>query len=170
LIGNEVPAMRSRTMERMATRVSSPRFIGRQAELDTLTGALEAGASGIASVVLIGGDAGIGKTRLVAEVASRARQAGMLVLEGGCVALGDGGALCGDRRGIAQPAGLLASNPALGAIDDYRSPATAELGDWSPSLVRATNTATLDRPEWIRRASSGAAALLRRWASGCRSS
>jgi predicted ATP-dependent serine protease len=59
-------------MERVATRVSSPLFIGRRAELQTLTEALDRAADGMASTVLIGGDAGIGKSR-PAEPASLAR-------------------------------------------------------------------------------------------------
>ena len=48
-------------------------------------------ASGTASVALIGGEAGVGKSRLVAEIAARLRDRGWLVLEGGSVALGDDG-------------------------------------------------------------------------------
>jgi len=40
-------------------------------------------------VGLLGGEAGIGKTRLLAELAGRARQRGGRVLMGGCVALGE---------------------------------------------------------------------------------
>ena len=61
--------MPSPTMEDVATRVSSPQFIGRDAELAALTEAVARAAAGDASVVLVGGEAGIGKTRLIAEVA-----------------------------------------------------------------------------------------------------
>jgi predicted ATPase len=108
-------------MERVATRVSSPLFIGRQAELDTLGRALDAAAGGSASTVLIGGDAGIGKTRLVAEVGAMARQAGMLVLEGGCVALGDGGSLpfAPIVDALRNLPAALSDGPNMGSIDDH---------------------------------------------------
>ena len=75
-------------MVSVATRVSSPLFIGRQTELTTLTDAVAQAAEGRAGVILIGGDAGIGKSRLVNEIAEHARGTGVLVLEGGCVSLG----------------------------------------------------------------------------------
>ena len=43
---------------------------------------------GTAATVLVGGDAGIGKSRLIAEFSVHARGQGALVLEGGCVSLG----------------------------------------------------------------------------------
>jgi len=46
---------------------------------------------GPAGRVLISGDAGVGKTRLVSETAARAEQAGWRVLVGHCLDLGDGG-------------------------------------------------------------------------------
>ena len=49
---------------------------------------MEEARSGSSAIVLIGGEAGVGKTRLVNEVTSRARAAGVRVLEGGCVQLG----------------------------------------------------------------------------------
>jgi len=152
-------------MERVATRVSSPLFIGRQAELDTLRRSLDAAAGGSASTVLIGGDAGIGKTRLVAEVGVLARQAGMLVLEGGCVALGDGGSLpfAPIVEALRNLPAALSDGQNMGSIDDHLSSATTELGRLVPELGSgATNTATLDRPEWIQaRIFEGLLALLR---------
>lgn len=50
--------------------LSSVRFIGRSEELRTLHEARRALSSGRGSVVLIGGDAGIGKTRLLSEFAA----------------------------------------------------------------------------------------------------
>jgi len=153
-------------MGRVATRVSSPRLIGRLTELDTLDTALRAAVNGSPSTVLIGGDAGIGKTRLVAEVADRARASGMLVLEGGCVALGDGGSL--PFAPIVEAFRRLpvilaeAMDGRFGSLDELRSPATAELGRLVPELGSGiTNPTTLDRPEWIQgRIFEGLLALL----------
>ena len=50
----------------------SPLFVGRETELATLTAALESAVAGEPTVVLLGGEAGVGKTRLVAEAAERA--------------------------------------------------------------------------------------------------
>ena len=75
----------------MVRRLSSPVFVGRSSELNVLRSAADAAASGTASLVLVGGEAGVGKSRLVAELAGRSRDDGWLVLEGGTVALGDDG-------------------------------------------------------------------------------
>ena len=157
-------------MARVATRVSSPLFIGRQAELQTLTDALDRAADGVASTVLIGGDAGIGKIRLVAEVAGRAPPpTGVLVLEGGCVSLGDGGGL--PFAPIVEALRRLAGDPcrairaaASARIEDLRSPATAELGRLIPELgsCRRRRAGDFDRPEWVQaRIFEGLLALLR---------
>ena len=65
--------------------------MGRATELARLQGALERSIGGEPSIVLIGGDAGVGKTRLLAEFTDAARQAGVRVLSGGCVDLGGEG-------------------------------------------------------------------------------
>lgn len=62
----------------------SPAVFGRDAELAALDEALTLARSGRGQVVLIAGEAGIGKTRLVAEVRSRARAPELEVLEGRC--------------------------------------------------------------------------------------
>ena len=73
-----------------------PRFttplIGRARELATLADALGLGASAPrvgGRVVVLDGDAGIGKTRLLREVVERARIDGRRVLVGQCVDLGE---------------------------------------------------------------------------------
>ncbi|HYN18338.1 MAG TPA: ATP-binding protein, partial [Actinomycetes bacterium] len=48
-------------------------------------------AAGTPTSVLIGGEAGVGKTRLVGELVAGARAAGATVLAGGCVELGGEG-------------------------------------------------------------------------------
>ncbi len=75
----------------MARRLSSPVFVGRRDELQTLVAAADVAASGGAALVLVGGEAGVGKSRLVAEAAASLRDRDWLVLEGGTVALGDDG-------------------------------------------------------------------------------
>ncbi|PZG49739.1 LuxR family transcriptional regulator [Spongiactinospora gelatinilytica] len=69
----------------------SPVFAGREHELAVLLGALGQAREGDPRVVLIGGEAGVGKTRLTSEFAARAEQAGALVLSGGCVELSSSG-------------------------------------------------------------------------------
>ncbi|MEU4835206.1 AAA family ATPase [Streptosporangium sp. NPDC023615] len=64
-------------------------LIGRSAELRRLTEVLDAAAAGRAGVALLGGDAGIGKTRMITELAGRAASAGFAVLIGQCAELGD---------------------------------------------------------------------------------
>ncbi len=59
-------------------------LVGRGAELDAFEDALDAAVAGRGSLVLVAGQAGIGKSRLLDEVAERARQRGMTVLWGRC--------------------------------------------------------------------------------------
>jgi hypothetical protein len=54
----------------MPRRVSSPVFVGRATELADLRAAFERAAGGEASAVLVGGEAGVGKTRLIGEPGS----------------------------------------------------------------------------------------------------
>ncbi|MEV6106441.1 AAA family ATPase [Streptomyces sp. NPDC051940] len=66
-------------------------LVGRHAELSRLTGLLDRAREGEARAVLVAGDAGVGKTRLLDETATRAAAAGMTVVTGHCVDLGDVG-------------------------------------------------------------------------------
>ncbi len=59
-------------------------FVGREAEREELRGYLERAVSGQGSLVMIGGEPGVGKTRLAEEVAAEARERGMLALTGRC--------------------------------------------------------------------------------------
>ena len=74
----------------MAKRVSSPELIGRTEELAALTGALERAATGEFGAILIAGEAGVGKTRLVAELERHAATADARVLAGDCIELAEG--------------------------------------------------------------------------------
>ena len=64
------------------------RLVGRDAELSQLLALLDTVAAGQPVVTLISGDAGVGKTRLVTELAARARDRGFTVLSGRCAELG----------------------------------------------------------------------------------
>lgn len=75
----------------MGSSVGPTRFVGRGSELARFEAALAAAAAGEATTVLLGGDAGVGKTRLMAECAGAARARGAQVWQGRCLELGDGG-------------------------------------------------------------------------------
>ena len=64
---------------------TSPRYIGRERELGQLAAAIDAGARGRATTVLLAGTAGVGVSRLIDETIVRAASSGAppLVLRGG---------------------------------------------------------------------------------------
>jgi DNA-binding CsgD family transcriptional regulator len=64
---------------------ASPGLVGRAGELDRLGAALDAAAGGRAGTVLVGGDAGIGKSRLVEEFCGRVLARGATAATGACV-------------------------------------------------------------------------------------
>ena len=66
-------------------RVSSPIFVGRVAERAALSEALERAIAGQPSVVLVNGEAGIGKSRLLTEVTAVAAAMGVTAVGGICV-------------------------------------------------------------------------------------
>ena len=68
---------------------STTPLVGRAAELATVLTAVERAAGGEASVVVLGGDAGVGKTRLLASCSTGAPAAVCCSLVGHCVDLGD---------------------------------------------------------------------------------
>ena len=59
-----------------------PVVVGRQQQLSQLEDALLEALRGDGGVVVLGGEAGLGKTRLANEVAERARRLGCTVLSG----------------------------------------------------------------------------------------
>jgi len=69
----------------VSRRISSPELIGRAAELSSLHAALDDARAGHGRVVLIEGDAGLGKTRLVEHFTSQV--GGVRVLAGGGIPL-----------------------------------------------------------------------------------
>ncbi|HYS33584.1 MAG TPA: AAA family ATPase [Streptosporangiaceae bacterium] len=73
----------------MVLGVGEDALVGREAELSHLLSMLGSAAAGRPVVTLISGDAGVGKTRLVTELAARARDDCFTVLSGRCAELGN---------------------------------------------------------------------------------
>ncbi|MEU8888782.1 AAA family ATPase [Streptomyces sp. NPDC048442] len=79
------------------TRSVSPVFVGRSSELSTLTDALARATAGEPQALLLGGEAGVGKTRLVEEFLAEAASSAQapaeapVVAVGGCVEIGADG-------------------------------------------------------------------------------
>ncbi len=61
-----------------------PLLVGRERERDSLRAALETSINGRGRLVLVSGEAGIGKTTLVGDLAWQASERGILVLSGSC--------------------------------------------------------------------------------------
>ncbi|MEV5875710.1 AAA family ATPase [Streptomyces sp. NPDC052101] len=72
------------------TRSVSPVFVGRTVELDTLNDTLARARAGEPQALLLGGEAGVGKTRLVEEFATAAARHAVVAV-GGCVEIGADG-------------------------------------------------------------------------------
>ena len=109
----------------MAASVSSRSLIGRAAELDVLlSAAREAGAAGC-RLVLVEGEAGVGKSRLVAEFTARAGEAGTHVVAGSCLALGEEGVPYAPFSEIVRRLCRSLPPPALDAFVDRRGAALA---------------------------------------------
>jgi DNA-binding CsgD family transcriptional regulator/tetratricopeptide (TPR) repeat protein len=85
-------------------------FVGRAKELDRLRAALSGAEQGLPTTVLLGGDSGVGKSRLVKRIAQEAGERGARVLTGVCLELdGDGlafGAVTEALRELAELVGL----------------------------------------------------------------
>ncbi|MEU0274266.1 AAA family ATPase [Streptomyces sp. NPDC006307] len=72
-------------------RSVSPVFVGRAGELTALTEALSRAAAGEPQALVVGGEAGVGKTRLLEEFLGEACRQGAVVAVGGCVEIGADG-------------------------------------------------------------------------------
>jgi len=103
--------------------VSIP-FVAREAEVTRATAALDRARAGEPSLLLVAGDAGVGKTRFLEHVAELARTSGALVVTGHCVDLGE----------IGLP--YLPFTEALGALQRLDPATLEEVGTEHPALRR----------------------------------
>ena len=89
-------------------------LIARELELSTAVGVVQAAARGHGGGILITGEAGIGKTRLLREVRAEAERQGLPVLRGRAVE--PGGAYRPLVEAFARPALPLAGKPELDGL------------------------------------------------------
>jgi DNA-binding CsgD family transcriptional regulator/tetratricopeptide (TPR) repeat protein len=75
----------------MVVEAKSPIIVGRERELELIDAALAEAAGGRPRLIVVRGEAGIGKSRLVDEAAARARAAGSPLMLGACLDIGEGG-------------------------------------------------------------------------------
>jgi predicted ATPase len=115
----------------MGGRVASPTFVGRLEELELLEAARRRAADADPAVVLVGGEAGVGKTRLVAELTARCAIDGTRVLVGGCVPVGDGAL---PYAPIVEALRVLLADLGVGAVRELVGPSWPELARLLPAL------------------------------------
>jgi DNA-binding NarL/FixJ family response regulator/tetratricopeptide (TPR) repeat protein len=104
---------------------NSTPLVGRSTEMAALLSAVDDAKTRRAGGVLLSGDAGVGKTRMLDEVATGAHERGFGVLVGHCTDFGDAalpyqpfseifGRLAGDRPDLVE--GVLTNFPAIGRL------------------------------------------------------
>ncbi len=116
----------------MRGRLTSSHFVGRVGELAELELAAREASEGHPMLVLLGGDSGIGKTRLVGEFEKRCGNA--LVLRGECVEQGDGELPYAPLLSVLRP------------LARERHPALAELSPGSRAQLAALLPSLGDPP------------------------
>jgi predicted ATPase len=128
----------------MGGRVASPTFVGRVEELQALEAARRWAADADPTVVLVGGEAGIGKTRLVAELTARCATDGTRVLAGGCVPVGEGVL---PYAPIVEALRALLGDVGVGAVRELVGPSWPELARLLPALGEPDRTVPPDQAD-----------------------
>jgi DNA-binding CsgD family transcriptional regulator/tetratricopeptide (TPR) repeat protein len=117
----------------MSGNVVSPVFIGRQEEFASLAGLLDRTRAQGPAFALIGGEAGVGKTRLTRELAQLAAAQGCCVLTGQCVELGGEGL---PLAPLVDALRTLARIMPPGELAEVLGPAAAALSRLLPELAQ----------------------------------
>src|SRR6516225_2157716 len=118
------------------------KLVGRAGEFGLLTRVLDLAVTEEPMVALVSGDAGMGKTRLVAELATVAAARGFMVLSGRCAELGDSvpylplaDALRSAAHTAPALADAIAARPVLGLLLPDRDNAEPTGGD-APGMAQ----------------------------------
>ena len=131
---------------------STTRFVGREEELATLQTRFRTAASGHGQVAAVVGDAGVGKSRLVFELARSRHIAGSLVLDTGSVSYGKGSSYFSVTGLLRRYFGIEDRD----THDEIRDRVVRKLSELDPALA-ASEPAFLmlldiptDDPQWQR--------------------
>ena len=111
--------------------MQSPVFVGRRDEVASLVALLHRATEGEPGFAIIAGEAGVGKTRLVEELAGYATGSGFTVLTGHCVELGAEGL---PLAPLIDALRTLARTTAPGELAEVLGPARRGLGRLLPEL------------------------------------
>ncbi|RIQ15716.1 helix-turn-helix transcriptional regulator, partial [Jiangella rhizosphaerae] len=106
-------------------------MVGRDEQLGGLRSALASAAGGVPVTVVLGGEAGVGKTRLVTEFAAEAERDGARVVVGQCVNLGGDGLAYAPITGALRE---LAAQLGTDALLSAAGPGRAALAGLLPEL------------------------------------
>ena len=115
------------------SRVLCPTLVGRDHELSQLEDALLAALRGDGGVVIVGGEAGMGKTRLVRTLANRAERLGVEVLSGVC----SEAEISLPYLPFLEAAGNHLASTDIATLRERLGPAAEELAQLFPQLGRA---------------------------------
>jgi DNA-binding CsgD family transcriptional regulator/tetratricopeptide (TPR) repeat protein len=135
-------------------------FVGREDDLARLVGAYDAAAAGSPRILLVAGEAGIGKTRLLSELGSAVNQGGGRVLIGGCLDLADGGL---PLLPLAEALRGLARTTSWPELEEMLGPVRPQLARLVPALGEATPAT--EEPLAATRMEEGVLAILGRLAA-----
>jgi len=142
-------------------RVLSPVLVGRHQELSELEDALLSANRGEGRFVLLGGEAGIGKTRLARELERRARKLRCVVLWGSC----SEAELPLPYLPFVEAIGTRLDEQDPRALRDALGPTSAELGQLLPQLAEQVSAPqTADPAQAKVRLFESVIALLELWA------
>ena len=125
----------------VVTRVASPIFVGRRDQLERVREALDRAVSGRPTFVVVAGDAGVGKTRFVDEMARLAEAGGWRTLVGGCVQMGDDTL---PYAPIVEALRRLADVVGTTDLETLVGPGSSELSRLLPDLVRSSTSVSGD--------------------------
>ena len=127
--------------------MASPTFVGRVEELQVLEAARRRAASTEPAVVLVGGEAGVGKTRLVAELIGGCATDGTRVLAGGCVPVGDGAL---PYAPIVEALRMLVAEVGVDEVRGLIGPSWPELARLLPALGAPDRAGQPDQAAQVR--------------------